>query len=305
VIVVASFTLGPWLTEQIRDFPRVILADAARRRTRFDYDHSLRRRREPKRRYSVCRGADKHPQQQERSEAMNKRVLIILTSHGELGDTGKPTGFHWEEMTTPYWRLRDAGYAVGFASPQGGEPPADPKSAAEDGRPESVQRFMDDAEAMQALKSSRKVAEVNSADYAAIYLPGGHGTMWDLAQTNAVGGLVARSYEEGAVIGAICHGPAGLVGATLSSGKPLVQGKRVNSFTDAEERKVGLDEVVPYLLESRLRSLGAEFEGNEEPFGPHVVRDGRLVTGQNPASAEKLAEELIAAIREVGGKQAA
>lgn len=239
---------------------------------------------------------------------MSERVLIILTSHGELGDSGKPTGFHWEEMTTPYWQLTDAGYAVDFASPKGGEPPADPKSdpksAGEEERPASVQRFMDDPEAMQALKASRKVAEVNSADYVALYLPGGHGTMWDLAQTNAVGGLIARSYEEGAIVAAICHGPAGLVGATLSSGRPLVQGKRLNSFTDAEERKVGLDEVVPYLLESRLRSLGAEFEGNETPFGPYVVRDGRLVTGQNPASAGKLGEELIGALRDEARKAA-
>lgn len=236
---------------------------------------------------------------------MTKRVLFLLTSNGELGDTGKKTGFHWEEMTTPYWQLRDAGYAVDFASPKGGEPPADPKSAEEDGRPASVQRFMDDAEAMKALATSRSVSEVNSDDYVAVYLPGGHGTMWDLAQTNAVGGLIARAYVDGAVVGAICHGPAGLVGAVLPDGIPLVRGKRVNSFTDAEEREVGLDEVVPYLLESRLRSLGAEFEGNAKSFGPYVVRDGRLITGQNPASAEKLGKLLIEAIEDTAGKQAA
>ncbi|GAB4353880.1 MAG: type 1 glutamine amidotransferase domain-containing protein [Kiloniellaceae bacterium] len=236
---------------------------------------------------------------------MTKRILILLTSHDELGSTGKATGFHWEEMTTPYWKLREAGYGIDFASPAGGPPPADPKTGAKEGRPASVQRFMDDDGAMKALTAARPVAEVNAGDYVGIYLPGGHGTMWDLAQTKAVGGLIAEAYEAGAVIGAICHGPAGLVGANLSSGEPLVRGKRVNSFTDEEERKVGLDKVVPYLLESRLRSLGAKFEGNPEPFGAHVVRDGRLVTGQNPASAEKLADTLIEALRDEANKQAA
>ena len=236
---------------------------------------------------------------------MTKRVLILLTSHGKLGDTGKDTGFHWVEMTTPYWLLRDAGYEIDFASPQGGEPPADPGSAEEKDRPASVQRFMDDESAMQSLKTTRRVVEVNAEDYAAVYLPGGHGTMWDLAQTREVGGVIARAYENGAVIGAICHGPAGLVGATLPNGEPLVRGKRVNSFTDAEERKAELDDVVPYLLESRLRSLGAKFEGNDEPFGAYTVRDGRLVTGQNPASAEPLGKLLIEALKETSDKQAA
>ena len=236
---------------------------------------------------------------------MTKRILILLTSQDELGKTGKPTGFHWEEMTTPYWQLRDAGYDIDFASPDGGEPPADPKTAEKEGRPASVQRFMDDDGAMKALKTSRPVTEVNAEDYAAIYLPGGHGTMWDLAQTSAVGALIARAYEQGAVIGAICHGPAGLVGATLSSGEPLVKGKRVNSFTDAEERQVGLDDVVPYLLETRLRELGAEFECNSENFGSHAVRDGRLVTGQNPASAERLAKLMIETLAEVADRKAA
>ncbi|MGD1876441.1 MAG: type 1 glutamine amidotransferase domain-containing protein [Kiloniellaceae bacterium] len=236
---------------------------------------------------------------------MTNRILILLTSNDALGDTGKPTGFHWEELTTPYWLLRDAGYDIDFASPAGGQPPADPQTGKKEDRPASVQRFMDDEDAMGALKASRPVVEANADAYAAIYLPGGHGTMWDLAQSPAVGGLIAKAYEGGAVIGAICHGPAGLTGATLSSGEPLVRGKRVNSFTDAEEREVGLDKVVPYLLESRLREQGAKFEDNPEPFGAHVVRDGRLVTGQNPASAEKLGKLLIEALQEEAKKNAA
>jgi putative intracellular protease/amidase len=236
---------------------------------------------------------------------MTKPVLILLTSHAQLGDTGEATGFHWEEVTTPYWVLRDSGYDVRIASVKGGTPPADPASDDAGERPDSVQRFMDDAEAMAALRDSLPIDRVKADDYAAIYLPGGHGTMWDLAQTPAVGETIARAYEKGAAIGAVCHGPAGLVGAMLSDGTPLVHGKKVNSFTDAEEAAVGKDKIVPYLLEHRLRDLGAVFEGNREPFGPHAVRDGRLVTGQNPQSAERVAGLLVEAIKEASNQHAA
>ena len=228
---------------------------------------------------------------------MATKALIIVTSHDRLGDTGKPTGFFWEEMAVPYWVLRDAGLDVEFASVKGGMPPFDPGSDDGDERPAAVQRFMDDDRAMQKLAASRPVSAVNAADYDLVYLPGGHGTMWDLAQSADVGAAVATAYESGAVVGAVCHGPAGLVGATLSDGTPLVRGKRVNSFTNAEEEAVGLDGTVPYLLESRLRELGALFEDNPEPFQPHAVRDGRLVTGQNPASSARVAELLLEAVR--------
>jgi putative intracellular protease/amidase len=236
---------------------------------------------------------------------MSKRVLILLTSHGELGDTGQPTGFYWEELATPYWQLRDAGFEVDFASPKGGEPPADPKSARADDRPAPVQRFLDSAEAMAALRASKPVAEVEATAYDGIYLPGGHGTMWDLAQTESVGQAIARAYENGAVIGAVCHGPSGLVGAKLADGTPLVRGKKVNSFTDSEEEAAGLTEVVPYLLESKLRELGAAFECNEENFAPHAVRDGRLVTGQNPRSSEEVGRLMITALDEEAARRAA
>jgi putative intracellular protease/amidase len=156
---------------------------------------------------------------------------------------------------------------------------------------------MDDEDAMRALKQARPAAHLTPGEYDAIYLPGGHGTMWDLPDSKAVAELISKAWEAGAIIAAVCHGPAGLVGAELADGTPLVKGKRVNSFTDAEERKVGLDDVVPFLLESRLRELGAIFEGNDKAFGPHVARDGRLITGQNPASSKPLADQVLAALK--------
>ena len=164
---------------------------------------------------------------------------MILTSHGQLGDTGRKTGFYWEEFATPYWKLRDAGHTVDIASVKGGNPPADPGSAQPDGRAKSVQRFMDDAKAMAALKASKPIEEAELGDYDAVFLPGGHGTMWDLAQTSSVGEKIARAFEAGAVVAAVCHGPAGLTNAILSNGEPLVKGRKVNSFTDAEEEAAG------------------------------------------------------------------
>ncbi len=231
---------------------------------------------------------------------MNKSILILTTSHDTKGSTGEPTGFYWEEMATPYWRLRDAGYIVTFASVMGGLPPADPSSAKEENMPATVRRFLDDADAMTALRDSAAASDINPSAYAAVFLPGGHGTMWDLAQTPAVGEIVAGVYENGGVVGAVCHGPAGLVGATLSDGSPLVKGKMLNSFTDAEEAAVGLTEVVPYLLETKLRDLGGVFEANPENFGPYAVRDDRLVTGQNPRSSERVADLMLDALAEAG-----
>ncbi len=235
----------------------------------------------------------------------NGKVLIIVTSHGTMGDTGEPTGFFWEELAAPYWALQDAGYQIDIASIQGGEPPADPSSDSADDRPDAVQRFMDSESAMSALHNSKKITNVDPADYVALYLPGGHGTMWDFAQSERLGEVVASAFENGAIVGSVCHGPAGLAGATLSNGEPLVRGRKVNSFTDEEEEVAGLTDVVPYLLESRLRDLGAQFEASSNPFQPHAVRDGRLVTGQNPASSDKVAALMITALSEEAEKKAA
>jgi putative intracellular protease/amidase len=228
---------------------------------------------------------------------MSNKALILVTSHEKLGDTGNDTGFYWEELAAPYWAFRDAGLDVEFASVKGGKPPADPKSAAADRKTEAVDQFLADDASMKALENSKKASEVDPGTYELVFLPGGHGTMWDFAQTDAVGKVVAEAYESGAVVGAVCHGPSGLLNAQLSSGDPLVKDKRVNSFTDSEEEAVGLTGVVPYLLETELRNKGARFEKGEN-FKPYAVRDERLVTGQNPSSSEKVAELLIEAFRD-------
>ena len=233
------------------------------------------------------------------------RVLMILTSNETLGQTGDKTGFYWEEMAKPYWTFRDAGLDVDLASVSGGHPPADPNSDDENGqRSEAVQRFMDDAEAMQALKTTAGIDAVDPSHYDAVFLPGGHGTMWDLRQTDAVGQAVTAIYDRGGVVGAVCHGPAGLLGATLKDGTPLVKGKRVNAFTNAEEKAVGLEDVVPFMLEDALKEQGAKFESSVEEFCGHTVRDGRLVTGQNPASSEMTAHRMCEALEEAGLKAA-
>jgi len=226
------------------------------------------------------------------------RILIALTSHGQLGSTGKPTGFYWEELAVPYWALRDAGHDVLMASIAGGEPPADPTSLKDNPaeNPPEVTRFLTDAGAMGGLRAAPALDGAAGEAFDALFLPGGHGTMWDLPRSEALAALIARMHEEGRLIAAVCHGPAGLVAARRRDGRPIVEGRRVNGFTDSEERAAGLAEVVPFLLESRLRDLGARFDGGPD-FAPFALRDGNLVTGQNPASAEPVARHMIAALR--------
>ncbi len=228
---------------------------------------------------------------------MADRALILLTSHAALGDTDKPTGFYWEELAAPYYALIDAGLSVDIASVAGGEPPADPGSAEGDAVTDPVRRFLADDAAMKALKNSATVETIKPDAYSVVFLPGGHGTMWDLPTTPAVGKLVADAFDGGAIVGAVCHGPAGLTAATLGNGEPLVKGRRMTGFTDSEERAVGLEDVVPFLLETRLRELGAEFVAADD-FSVHALRDGRLVTGQNPASSSKVGELLVEALSE-------
>lgn len=224
-------------------------------------------------------------------------VLFILTSHDKLGDTGNPTGFYIDEMAAPYWALTDAGRDITIASVKGGKPPIDPNSLDDDPakRPAPVTRFLDDATASAKLENTPAVATLDVADYDAVFLPGGHGTMWDFAKNDDIARLVSGIYAKDGVVGAVCHGPAGLLGATKPDGTPLVAGLRVNGFTDSEENTVGLTDQVPYLLESRLRELGGKFEGKDD-WAAFAVTDGRLVTGQNPQSAEKVGEQLVAAL---------
>ncbi|GAW33706.1 molecular chaperone Hsp31 and glyoxalase 3 [Roseovarius sp. A-2] len=227
------------------------------------------------------------------------RILMILTSCDKMGQDGAPTGFYWEEMAIPYWTFRDAGYEVDLASPLGGQSPADPSSDDDPAaRSDAVTRFVEDTHAMQALSDTAAVSKVDASRYDAVFLPGGHGTMWDLRQTPAVAKAVSTIYENGGVVGAVCHGPAGLIEATLSDGTPLIKGRRINGFTNSEERAAGLSDVVPYLLEDALRKQGAEFECGVEDFCGFALRDDRIVTGQNPDSSAGVAEYMLAALRD-------
>lgn len=222
------------------------------------------------------------------------KALIILTSHDKLGDSGKATGFYWEELAAPYWILSDAGYRVELASIKGGKAPADPSSEADDAVTEDVRRFWADDAAMHRLEHTERIEDVEVTGCDIVYVPGGHGTMWDLPDSAALGGLLASAWKSGAVIGAVCHGPAGLLSARLSSGAPLVEGRRVAGFTNAEEDAVGLSDTVPFLLEDRLKSQGARFESGPD-WGAFAVADGKLVTGQNPASSARVARLMLEA----------
>ena len=222
-------------------------------------------------------------------------VLMLLTSHDVLGQTGQPTGFWLEEFATPYYIFLDAKVKVTLASIQGGQPPIDPKSNEVDSQTESTQRFKTDAIAQKALAETLSVQEVKAVDYDAIFLPGGHGTMWDFAESDDLRQLIETFNKLDKVVAAVCHAPAALVNVKGTSGEPIVKGKMVTSFTDSEEKGVQLESVVPFMLESRLRELGANFIGADD-WAAHVRQDGNLITGQNPASSADTAKAVIEAI---------
>lgn len=218
----------------------------------------------------------------------DRKILMVLTSHKTLGNTGKTTGFYVSEASHPYdVFVRQAGYSVDLVSPQGGEPPRD----GEDGDDPLNQTFLD--EMSEQLANTLTPDQVNPDSYDAIFYAGGHGTMWDFPENETLAKIAAQIYEAGGVIGAVCHGPAALVNLKLSDGRYLVDGKVVNSFTDAEEKEAGLDNEVPFLLESKLVERGAEFRKSPN-FEPHVETSERLVTGQNPASAKGVATQMWA-----------
>ena len=222
-------------------------------------------------------------------------ALLILTSHRKLGETGRGTGFYYDEMAAPYWTLIDLGWEVTIASIAGGQAHADPKTLVDpDKRPPMVARFMDSEEAMTKLSQTPKAADIDPADYQCVFLPGGHGAMWDF-DTETVGQIITDAWAQGAVVGAVCHGPAGLLQAKAENGDPLVRGKRINSFTDSETRQIELIGVEPFLLETRLRELGGHFECSDN-FTAHAVRDGRLITGQNPQSTVAVCQLLTEAL---------
>ncbi|MEO1686260.1 MAG: type 1 glutamine amidotransferase domain-containing protein [Cyanobacteria bacterium J06631_12] len=224
------------------------------------------------------------------------KVLIITTSHQNLGDAESKTGLWIEELTTPYYAFVDAGVSVTVSSIKGGAVPIDPGSEKADGEnPPSVERFRADEQAQAAIANTPSIDEVDASDYDAVFLPGGHGTMWDLPQSDRLSSIVSETLARGGVVSAVCHGPAGLVSAKTAAGEPVVKGRKVAAFTNAEESAVGLTETVPFLLESRLRELGADVQCADN-FEAYAIADGNLITGQNPMSSELVAQKVLSTI---------
>ena len=221
-----------------------------------------------------------------------KRVLMVLTSHDKLGDTGKKTGFWLEEFASPYYAFKDGGLDVTLASPNGGQPPLDPKSSVPDAQTAATKRFNDDPAAQKALAQTTPLADVRADEFDALFFPGGHGPMWDLASDENVAALTSKFYATAKPIGAVCHGPAALTRAVDENGISILKGKKVTGFTNTEEEAVGLTKIVPFLLEEKMKALGGTYERGPD-WASHVVVDGRLVTGQNPASSEAAAKKLI------------
>lgn len=222
-----------------------------------------------------------------------KKVLMIVTSHAQLGKTGRETGFWMEELAAPYLLFQKSGLAVDIASPKGGEAPTDPASL--NNPADSVKAFLADQKAKDKLKATLTLDKAGKHD--AYFVVGGHGVLWDLVDSKDLQKLLSESFEDGRVVAAVCHGPAALVNVRLKNGDPLVKGRKVSGFSNQEEKAVGLDSVVPFALESELKSLGGLYQ-NGPAWSSFAVRDGRLVTGQNPASSEAAARLTLEALRE-------
>ena len=229
----------------------------------------------------------------------NPRILIITTSAATMGADDRPTGLWLEELTTPYYAFRDAGADVTLASIQGGKVPVDPGSMKPAGENDaSVERALKDADFQTRIAATPRFDTLDTAAFDAVVLPGGHGTMFDYPDSAPLAKLVADFDAAGKVVAAVCHGPAGLVAARRADGRPVVAGRRVAGFTDSEERAMGLDQAVPFLLETRLKDLGAQYVSGPD-FEPFAIRDRNLVTGQNPASAEPMAKLVFEAFHEM------
>jgi putative intracellular protease/amidase len=223
---------------------------------------------------------------------MMMKILFVLTSHSELGDTGKKTGFWVEEFAAPYYTLADAGAEITIASPNGGQPPVDPKSEDADAQTDATKRFYKDNEAIDKVAYSLKLSSVNATDYDAVFYPGGHGPLWDLANDTHSIGLIEDFYNNQKPIAFVCHSPAALVKVKAQNGEPLVKGKKVTGFSDTEEEAVGLTKAVPFLLEDELKKLGAHYSKGAD-WVSYTQQDVLLITGQNPMSSEAVAKLLL------------
>jgi len=224
------------------------------------------------------------------------KILMVLTSHDQLGDTGKKTGFWLEEFAAPYYAFKDAGAQLTLASPKGGQPPLDPKSDEPDAQTEATERFRKDPAAQSALASTVLLGSVKEGDYDAIFYPGGHGPLWDLAEDQQSIALIEAFYNAGKPVAAVCHAPGVLRHAKGADGQPLVKGKKVTGFTNSEEEAVQLTNVVPFLVEDELKAKGGVYSKGPD-WASYVLTDGLLVTGQNPASSQAAAEALLAKLK--------
>ena len=221
------------------------------------------------------------------------KILIVLTSHDQLGDTGKKTGFWLEEFAAPYYVFKDAGAQITLASPKGGQPPLDPSSDTEDAQTDATERFKSDDAAQKDLANTTKLSNISADDFDAIFYPGGHGPLWDLAEDSDSRTLIETFSANDRPIGAVCHAPAVFRHTQGADGKSLVSGKTVTGFTNTEEEGVGLTDVVPFLVEDMLKSNGGNYKKGDD-WASFVVTDGKLVTGQNPASSAEAARKLLA-----------
>ncbi len=225
---------------------------------------------------------------------MKKKILFVVTSHSKKGNTGEATGYYLSEVSYTWQVLVNAGYEIDFVSPQGGKAPIDGFNLDD----VTNKAFWENDFYRTKIENTLKPSEVNTNDYTAIFYAGGHGTMWDLADNVALAQIASAIYENGGIVSAVCHGPAGLVNIKLSNGKYLVDGKRVNAFSNEEEIAINLQNVVPFMLESKLIERGAKFE-KSGLWQEHVAVDQRLITGQNPASARKVGEQVLVELKKI------
>ena len=224
------------------------------------------------------------------------KIAMILTSHDELGNTGHKTGFWLEEFAAPYYTFIDAGADVTLASPKGGQPPLDPKSDDPSAQTDATKRFKADTAAQQVLASTATLDTIKAEDFDAVFYPGGHGPLWDLAEDKKSIAFIEAMYNAGKPVAAVCHAPGVLRHTKAANGEPLVKGKSVDGFTNTEEAAVQLTNVVPFLVEDMLKENGGHYSKGAD-WQPYVVSAGNLITGQNPASSEKAAEELLAMLK--------
>lgn len=224
------------------------------------------------------------------------KVLFVVTSHDQLGNTGKKTGFWVEEFAAPYYLLKDAGFDIVVATPKGGQAPIDPKSEDPDAQTPATERYYQDIQVQKIIANTQKLSDQKADDFDAVFYPGGHGPLWDLAEDKDSQQLIFDFYNSKKPVAAVCHAPGVFKNIKLENGKPFVEGKNVTGFSNTEEEAVQLTDVVPFLVENELKNAGGHYTKTDD-WGVHVVQDGLLITGQNPASSEAAAEKLISVLK--------